>query len=159
MNECRQCFGWTLDKFIYFGGYPAAASLINDEPRWAQYIRDSLIEAILSKDILLFNRVDKPALLRQLFVLACEYSGQILLYQKMLGQLTDAGNTTTLAHYQSLLESAFIIRGLPKWSEGKIRARKSSPKWLPLNTALITALSNKDFKEWRTDGESWGRLG
>ncbi len=157
-NECRKCFSWPLDKFIYFGGYPAAASLTEDESRWAQYIRDSLIETILSKDILLLNRVDKPALLRQLFVLACEYSGQILSYQKMLGQLTDAGNTTTLAHYQSLLESAFIVRGMPKWSEGKIRARKSSPKWLPLNTALITALSNKDFKEWRTDGESWGRL-
>jgi predicted AAA+ superfamily ATPase len=157
-QECHDCFKWTLDQFIYFGGYPGAAFLINDEERWAQYIRDSLIETAISKDILLLNRVEKPALLRQLFVLSCEYGGQILSYQKLLGQLTDAGNTTTLAHYQRLIESAFLIRGLPKWSGGALRRRSSSPKWLPLNTALMTALANQSFQEWRTNPNIWGRL-
>lgn len=157
-RECRDCFNWPVDKFIYFGGYPGAASLINDEERWGQYIRDSLIETAISKDILLLNRVEKPALLRQLFVLACEYGGQILSYQKLLGQLTDAGNTTTLAHYQKLLESAYLLRGLPKWSGGALRRRSSSPKWLPLNTALMTALANRSFQEWRSNPDMWGRL-
>ncbi len=157
-KECHDCFGWSLDKFIYFGGYPGAAVLIDDEKRWAQYVRDSLIETAISKDILLLNPVGKPALLRQLFVLACEYAGQILSYQKLLGQLTDAGNTTTLAHYQTLLESAFLIKGLQKWSGGALRRRSSSPKWLPLNTALTTALANKSFHEWRSSPDIWGRL-
>ena len=157
-KECRDCFSWDIDRFIYFGGYPGSASLIDNEERWAQYVRDSLIETAISKDILLLNRVEKPALLRQLFVLACEYGGQILSYQKMLGQLADAGNTVTLAHYQRLLESAFLIKGLPKWSGGALRRRSSSPKWLPLNTALMTALANKSFKEWRFDPDMWGRL-
>lgn len=157
-KECRDCFGWTLDKFLYFGGYPGAAGLIDDEERWSRYIRDSLIETAISKDILLLNRVEKPALLRQLFVLACEYGGQILSYQKLLGQLSDAGNTTTLAHYQRLLESAFLIRGLPKYSARALRRRNSSPKWLPLNTALMTALANSSFKEWRLNSDMWGRL-
>ena len=150
-KECHDCFNWTLDQYIYFGGYPGAAYLVNDEERWARYIRDSLIETAISKDILLLNRVEKPALLRQLFVLACEYGGQIVSYQKLLGQLTDAGNTTTLAHYQRLIESAFLIFGLPKWSGGALRRRSSSPKWLPLNTALMTALANKGFHEWRNN--------
>ncbi|MBU1147324.1 MAG: ATP-binding protein [Candidatus Omnitrophica bacterium] len=157
-KECRNCFSWDIDRFIYFGGYPGSASLIDNEERWAQYVRDSLIETAISKDILLLNRVEKPALLRQLFVLACEYGGQILSYQKMLGQLADAGNTVTLAHYQRLLESAFLIKGLPKWSGGALRRRSSSPKWLPLNTALMTALANKSFQEWRSDPNIWGRL-
>ena len=157
-RECRDCFNWTLDKFIYFGGYPGAATLIGDEERWGMYIRDSLIETAISKDILLLNRVEKPALLRQLFVLACEYGGQILSYQKLLGQLSDAGNTTTLAHYQKLLESAFLIKGLPKWSGRVLRRRSSSPKWLPLNTALMTAIANKSFQEWRSNPDIWGRL-
>ncbi|MBC8473994.1 MAG: ATP-binding protein, partial [Candidatus Omnitrophica bacterium] len=157
-KECRDCFSWDIDRFIYFGGYPGSASLIDNEERWAQYVRDSLIETAISKDILLLNRVEKPALLRQLFVLACEYGGQILSYQKMLGQLADAGNTVTLAHYQRLLESAFLIKGLPKWSGGALRRRSSSPKWLPLNTALMTALANKSFQEWRSDPNIWGRL-
>jgi len=157
-KECKDCFNWDIDRFIYFGGYPGAASLINDEERWSQYIRDSLIETAISKDILLLNRVEKPALLRQLFVLACEYGGQILSYQKLLGQLADAGNTTTLAHYQKLIESAFLIKGLPKWSGGALRRRSSSPKWLPLNTALMTALANKSFQEWHSDFNMWGRL-
>ena len=157
-KECRDCFNWDIDRFIYFGGYPGAASLIDNEERWSQYVRDSLIETAISKDILLLNRVEKPVLLRQFFVLACEYGGQILSYQKLLGQLADAGNTTTLAHYQRLFESAFLIKGLPKWSGGALRRRSSSPKWLPLNTALMTALANKSFQEWRSTPDMWGRL-
>jgi len=157
-TECRDSFNWPLENYIYFGGYPGTAPLITDENRWSQYIRDSLIETALSKDILLLNRVEKPALLRQLFVLACDYGGQILSYQKIMGQLTDSGNTTTIAHYQKLLESAFLIRGLPKWSGGMLRRRNSSPKWLPLNSALMTALANRSFESWRSDPESWGRL-
>lgn len=156
--ECRDGFRWSLDQYVYFGGYPGSATLIREEERWGQYIRDALIETAISKDILLLNRVEKPALLRQLFVLACEYGGQILSYQKLLGQLADVGNTTTLAHYQRLLESAFLLQGLPKWSGTAVRRRGSSPKWLPLNTALVTALSNRSFDEWRRDPASWGRL-
>lgn len=156
--ECRDAFGWTLDQYVYFGGYPGSASLIAEPDRWGQYIRDSLIETAISKDILLLSRVEKPALLRQLFVLACEYGGQILSYQKILGQLTDAGNTTTLAHYQRLLESAFLIRGLPKWSGKAVRWRNSSPKWLPLSTGLVTALAGRPFEESRRDPAGWGRL-
>ena len=157
-EECRDAFGWSLEEYVYFGGYPGLADLIPKEDRWRQYIQDSLIETVISKDILLLNRVEKPALLRQLFVLACEYSGQVLSYQKILGQLTDAGNTTTLAHYQLLLEAAFLIRGLPKWSGRAIQLRRSSPKWLPLNTALVSALCRRSFKETRQDPSAWGRL-
>ena len=157
-TECRDAFGWSLDQYVYFGGYPGAAPLISEEPRWRQYVRDSLIETALSKDILLLNRVDKPALLRQLFVLACEYGAQVLSYQKILGQLADAGHTETLASYQRLLESAFLLRGLPKWSGSAVRRRGSSPKWLPLSTGLITALSNQSFAEWRSEPHRWGRL-
>lgn len=157
-NECRDCFGWSLDQYLYFGGYPGSAPLIGEPERWGQYIRDSLIETAVSKDILLVNRVEKPALLRQLFVLACEYGGQILSYQKIVGQLTDAGNTTTIAHYQQLLESAFLIQGLPKWSGNTLRRRNSSPKWLPLNTALMSALSGQTFEETRRHPDRWGRF-
>ncbi|MBL7073243.1 MAG: ATP-binding protein [Candidatus Omnitrophica bacterium] len=157
-EECKNCFNWSFDEYIYFGGYPGAASLIHDEKRWAAYIRDSLIETAISKDILLLNRVEKPALLRQLFVLACEYGGQILSYQKLLGQLSDAGNTTTLAHYQKLFEAAFLMCGLPKWTGSVVHRRKSSPKWMPLNTALMTALGNLDFQSWRKRPDLWGRL-
>ena len=157
-TECRDAFGWSLDQYVYFGGYPGAAPLINEEDRWRQYVRDALIETALSRDILLLNRVDKPALLRQLFVLACEYGGQILSYQKMLGQLADAGHTETLASYQRLLESAFLLRGVPKWSGSAIRRRGSSPKWLPLSTGLMTALTNQTFARWRADPDRWGRL-
>lgn len=157
-KECRDCFGWNLDQYIYFGGYPGAASLIDDQDRWAKYIRESLIETTISRDVLLLHRVEKPALLHQFFYLACEYAGQILSYNKMLGQLTDAGNTTTLAHYQSLLEEAFILRGVPKWTGTALRRRASSPKWIPLNTALITAISGRNLAEWRGDQRMWGRL-
>jgi hypothetical protein len=157
-QECRQCFGWDLEKYIFFGGYPGAAPLIDDLTRWSNYVNDSLIETAISKDVLLMNPVEKPALLRRLFILACEYGGQIVSYQKMLGQLVNVGNTTTLAHYQRLLESAYLIAGLEKYSGSKIRSRSSSPKWLPLTTTFTTALLRKSLEEIKQDKSFWGRL-
>ncbi len=156
--EMREAFGWNLEKFLLFGAYPGAAPLADDPDRWRQYINDSLIETTLSRDILLLTRVDKPALLRRLFQLACSYSGQILAYQKMLGQLVDAGNTVTLAHYLQLLEGAGMVTGLQKFSGNQIRQRASSPKLQVLNTALMTAQSGREPASWRTDGDAWGRL-
>ena len=156
--EMREAFGWDLDRFIYFGGYPGAADLSDDRQRWARYIIDSLIETTLSRDILLLTRVDKPALLRRLFQLGCSYSGQILSYQKMTGQLQDAGNTTTLAHYLELLTGAGMLTGLQKFAAHQIRERSSSPKLQVLNTALISAQSRLTFDEARKDREFWGRL-
>ena len=157
-EEMRDAFGWNLDQYIFYGGYPGASDLIKDHGRWSQYIIHSLIETTISRDILLMTRVDKPALLRRLFELGCSYSGQILSYQKMLGQLQDAGNTTTLAHYLDLLKGAGLLSGLSKYSGQKFRQRASSPKLLVLNSALVTAPSSLTLEEARKNPEFWGRL-
>lgn len=156
--EMRDAFGWDLDRYLFFGGYPGAAPLIGRQARWEAYILDSLVETTLSRDILLLNRVDKPGLLRQLFRLACERSGQILSYNKMLGSLTDAGNTVTLAHYLELLGGAGMVTGLSKYAGSVVRRRGSSPKLLALNTALVTASRRISFAAARADPEFWGRL-
>lgn len=156
--EMREAFGWNLEQYIFYGAYPGAAELIDDPERWQRYILDSLIETTISRDILLLTRVDKPALLRRLFQLGCAYSGQILSYQKLIGQLIDAGNTTTLAHYLVLLQGAGMLAGLSKYSSGQVRQRGSSPKLQVLNTALMGAQDNRSLAEARQDGNYWGRL-
>ena len=156
--EMREAFGWDLETFIFYGGYPGAAELIGEPERWRRYVNESLIETSLSRDILLMTRVDKPALLRRVFQLACDYSGQLLSYQKMLGQLLDAGNTVTLAHYLDLLKGAGMVAGLQKFSGTKVRQRGSSPKLQVLNTALMSATHVAGFEQTRTDGTRWGRL-
>lgn len=157
-EEMNSAFGWDLDQYVFYGGYPGASELITDHQRWSQYIINSLIETTISRDIMLMTRVDKPALLRRVFELGCAYSGQVLSYQKMLGQLQDAGNTTTLAHYLNLLEDAGLLAGLPKYAGQKVRQRASSPKLQVLNTALMTAPSQPPLNEARQDLEFWGRL-
>ncbi len=157
-SEMENAFGWKLDQFIYFGGYPGAAPLIEDPDRWARYILDSLIETTVSRDILLMSRIEKPALLRRLFRLGCEYSSQVLSYQKMLGQLHDAGNTTTLAHYLDLLSAAGLLGGISKFSGQRVRQRASSPKLQVLNTALMTASTGLSFHDARGNPDFWGRL-
>ena len=157
-GEMRAAFGWGVEQYVFHGAYPGAVPLVEQPDRWVRYIRDSLIEPVLSRDILLLSRVDKPALLRQVFQLSCAYSGQILSYNKMLGQLHDAGNTTTIAHYLNLLAGAGLVTGLQKYSGRVVRTRASSPKLQVLNTALIAAQSGKSFDETRLDGEAWGRL-
>lgn len=156
--EMQSAFGWSLEQYLYFGAYPGAAPLIRDSARWARYIADSLIETTIARDVLLLSRVDKPALLRRLFELGCRYSGQVLSYTKMLGQLQDAGNATTLAHYLELLGGAGMLTGLPKFAGEAVRQRGSSPKLQVLNTALMTAQSGLTLQEARKDPEFWGRL-
>jgi predicted AAA+ superfamily ATPase len=157
-SEMRDAFGWEVDQYLYFGGYPGAVALIQDQERWRRYIIDSLIETTVSRDVLLMRRVDKPALLRRVFELGCVYSSQVLSYQKMLGQLQDAGNTTTLAHYLTLLEGAGLLMGLQKYAGQKVRRRSSSPKLLVLNTGLMSALSALSFGEAKKQPDFWGRL-
>lgn len=156
-SEMKQAFGLSIEQYIWYGGYPGAVHLIDDEDRWKQYIRDALIETTVSKDILMLTRVDKPALLKQLFELGCDYSGQILSYNKMLGQLHDAGNTTTLSHYLHLLDTAGLLAGLEKFSPNKIRKRASSPKLQVHNSALMSAQQANAFEEIRTQPQKWGR--
>ncbi len=158
LAEMQDAFGYSIEEYLYFGGYPGGAPFIKDEERWRRYILASLIQPNVEKDILLMTRVEKPALLKRLFELGGAYSGQILSYTKMQGQLQDAGNTTTLAHYLDLLSQSGLLTGLQKFAGQQARQRASSPKLNVLNTALMTAGSGYSFEQARTDRSYWGRL-
>ncbi|MCX6158018.1 MAG: ATP-binding protein [Ignavibacteriae bacterium] len=157
-SEMNEAFGFTELEYLWFGGYPGGAVLKNDEARWKEYILNSLIEPTLYKDILLTTRIDKPALLRKLFELGCSYSGQIVTFQKILGQLDDAGNTTTLSHYLSLLDLGGLLSGIEKYSKEKIRQRASSPKWQVRDNALLSVMSGKTFDQVKNDPAIFGRF-
>lgn len=155
--EMETAFGLTADQYVWFGGYPGSAGLIEDETRWQDYIRNSLIETTLNRDIMLLTRVDKPALMRQLFELGCSYSGQIVALNKMLGTLNDAGNTTTLSGYLRLLGDAGLLSGLEKFSRNQIRLRASSPKFQVHNPALFAIQAGRLFSDAVSDRSFWGR--
>lgn len=157
-TEMQDGFGFTAEQFAWFGGYPGTAPLINNEERWKDYVRNALIESTISKDILMLSRIEKPALLRQVFEMGVSYSSQILSYNKMLGQLQDAGNTTTIAHYLQLLNTAGLLCGIPKFYIEEYREKASSPKWQIKNTALLSALSPMNFREIQLDFVKWGQV-
>jgi predicted AAA+ superfamily ATPase len=157
-TEMQAAFGLNINQYIYFGGYPGAAPLIDDEKRWKSYIIDSLIETSISKDILMLTRVDKPALLKRLFEIGANYSGQILSFTKILGQLFDAGNTTTLSHYLSLLSNCGLLGGLEKFSGSVVKQRSSSPKFQVYNNALISAYLKSDYLHTFQEPDVWGRI-
>jgi uncharacterized protein len=157
-QECADAFGWDMHRWLFFGGYPGAAVFSENEQKWKRYVTDSLIETVLARDVFQLQKITKPALLRHLFALAATFPAQILSYNKMLGQLHDAGNTTTLAHYIKLLETAFLVSGLELFSLGSVRKKGSSPKLLLWNNALVTALSSRSFDEANSDTTWWGRL-
>lgn len=156
-KEIKAAFGLSLNEYIFFGGYPGSIDLIKNETRWKQYVRDSLIEPAITKDILLMSNITKPALLSQLFQLGSIYCGQILSYTKMLGQLQDAGNTTTLANYLKLLDIAGLLCGLQKYSKNQIQTKSSIPKFQVYNNALVSAFETETFKEVKKDLNKWGR--
>jgi len=156
--EMEQTFGWGLDRYLFHGGYPGAARLVREPTRWRAYVRDSLIETTIARDVLQMTRVDKPALLRRLFELGCHYSGQELSYTKLMGQLQDAGNTTTLSHYGELLSAVGLLTPLQKYASQRVRQRASSPKWMVHDTALLTAPLGITQAQARKDGSLWGRI-
>jgi predicted AAA+ superfamily ATPase len=157
-QEMKECFGFTLDQYIFYGGYPGAAPLIQDEDRFSQYIQSAIIEATINKDILMDTPISKPALLRQTFALGAAYSGEILSLNKMLGSLQDAGNTVTLAGYIHLLNESGLLCGLQKYSIDIARRRASIPKLQVYNNALKMVYSPLAFEAALVDRKSWGRI-
>lgn len=157
-EEMNEAFGINLDEFIFFGGYPGGAAYFNDNMRWRSYVQISLIDANIQKDIFEMTRVDKPALLKQLFELGCLHSGQILSHTKAVGRLQDAGNTTTLTGYIELLQRTGLLAGLQKYAATELRKRGSPPKYQVFNNALVSAQSAYTFQEALQDKTHWGRL-
>ncbi len=156
-SEMREAFGMTLDQYVYYGGYPGAFSLIDDEKRWRKYMHDAIIEPAITKDVLTTKRVLKPALLRQLFLLGCSYSGELLSFNKILGQLQDAGNTATLANYLQLLDESKLLAGLQQYAADDARKYKSVPKYQVYNSGLLSATSSLNFNDAYLDPQKWGR--
>lgn len=126
--------------------------------RWRDYVLESLVRPNIEMDILAMQRVDKPALLKNCFELGCLYSGQELSLNKMKGQLQDAGNETTLAHYLDLLAQAGLLTGLQKYAGDQARRRKSPPKLVALNAAHVSVYAGYTFEEAKSDRTHWGRL-
>lgn len=157
-TEMRDCFGWTLDQYIYYGGYPGAAAIVDDEDRFQQYIQSSIIDATINKDILMDTPINKPALLRQTFELGAAYSGELLSLNKMLGSLQDAGNTATLAGYVNLLDESGLMCGLQKFSVDAARRKASIPKLQVYNNALNTVYCPLSFEQSIMDRKLWGRI-
>jgi predicted AAA+ superfamily ATPase len=153
LSECKEAFNWNITEFLKFGGYPAAASLVSDVPRWQSYLRDGIIEPVLGRDLQTAVQVQKPALLRQLFSLVMHYPAQEVSYQKLMGQLQDRGNAATIKHYLEILSGGFLILTLDKFSTNPLRRKSSSPKIIPLASALIHAFADPDRldtnPEWR----------
>jgi uncharacterized protein len=156
-KEMHTAFGIGIDEYIFYGGYPGSIEYINDWSRWRSYILHSMIETTVSKDIFFTHRIDKPILFRRMFEFACQYSGQILSYQKMVGQLQDVGNTTTLAAYLNILDQSALVSGLEKYAGQKVRQRASSPKLQVYNLALKSAMQSHELKNLKPIAKEWGR--
>ena len=157
-EEMSKAFDFSLDEYLYFGGYPGSVRFVQDLDRWRAHILEAIVKSSIGRDILSMTRVDKPELLKRLFEHGADYSGQILSYTKMLGQLVDAGNTTTLARYLDLLSDAGLLAGFGKYHNKPHLRKGSSPKLNVLNTALMTVGSGYSFEEAMADRTFRGRI-
>ena len=155
--EMRDAFGFSPEQFAWFGGYPGAAALVGDEARFKSYVASAVIEASLSRDIFLLDRVDKPLALRRLFDLAIAYCGQTVSFTKLL-PATGAGNTTTLSRYLGLLGQAGLVSGLDKFSARPLATRAAMPTFTPHAMALVTAARPQSLEAARADSALWGRI-
>ena len=156
-QEMRQAFGFGLEQYVYFGGYPGAAKFIDDEQRWKRYIKDSIVKPAIEKDVIMTSNIYKPALMKQLFVIGCRYSAELLSLTKVIGQLQDAGNVTTAASYLNILEECQMLCGLQKYSHDDARKYNSIPKFQVFNNALLSAFQRQSFNSSRENPELWGR--
>ena len=154
-HELKTAFDYSLDRYLTYGGYPGAVAYESDFDRWYAYLKDSIVEAVIGKDILLNRKVGNPALFRQAFVILCGYPAQEISYTKLLGQLQDRGNTDLIKYYTELYAGAFLIHTLEKYSEKIYLSRGSSPKVLISCPALYTMSAGPHFL---ADPEKRGRI-
>lgn len=136
--ELQTAFGYDLERYLAYGGYPGAVALEGDQDRWYAYMKDSIVEAVIGKDILQTRKVTNPALFRQAFEILCAYPAQEISYTKLLGQLQDKGNTDLVKYYIELYGGAFLLHALQKFSPKAHLSRSSSPKMLPACPALYS---------------------
>jgi predicted AAA+ superfamily ATPase len=137
--ESRDAYGLNFNEFLQFGGYPGSYPLISRPLRFRKYVMDSIFENVVTRDIMSFTTIKKPALFRQTFALACQYPAQEVSYNKLLGQLQDAGNVDQIKHYLDLFSQAFLLRLIFKWAKTPL-SRNSSPKLLPCAPVFTTLL-------------------
>ncbi len=152
-GESKRGYGLSFPEYLKFGGYPGTYPLIGRPQEWSEYIRHSILEAIIEKDILVNRRIRSPSLFKQAFEIICSYPAQELSYTKLLGQLQERGNTDLVKHYVQLLEGAYLIRALEKYSGSAVRVRSSSPKFLPLAPAIFFQTVLEEYKP-----ETYGRV-
>ncbi len=148
-TESKEGYNLSWEEYLEIGGYPGAYPMRENLSDWQNYVKNSLVQAVIEKDILLNHTVKSPALFRQCFEILTSYPAQEISYTKLLGQLQNKGNTDLIKHYLSLFEGAFLIKQLSKFSAGKIRQKASSPKIIPLCPAFyymqtLSALTSKE---------------
>ena len=156
--EMQEAFGMTVEQYIFFGGYPGAAHLIGDVRRWRQYIKSSIIEATMERDVLIDTPINNPPLLRKTLELAAAYSGQELAVQKIVGELQGFGSNSTAKNYLTLLGESGLVGALEKYSVDIARRKSSVPKMQVYDNALRSYYTKLSYIEAISRAELWGRL-
>jgi hypothetical protein len=137
LQEAREYFGQSPAEFVEFGCYPGAARFLDDLERWGAYVRDAIIEPTLGRDLVQLHPVENPALLRQVLGVALSLPAQVVSLQKIQGQLQDSGAIATISHYLNLLSQAFLVSDLQRFTPQPFRSRRSSPKLIVHDNALL----------------------
>lgn len=145
-----------VHMFVRIGAYPGAFNYRKDLKRWSAYVRDAILEPAIGRDILALAAVRKPALLRQVFGVCASSPAQIISLQKIQGQLQDVGSLETVAHYLALLEEAFLVAPLSKYSLRPARRRASPPKLITLSNALVAVVDPRGIPDQRQEPARFG---
>lgn len=156
-QEMHEAFGFSMDEYVYFGGFPGLAPDIQDEDRWRNLMEDSIISPILTRDILEIEEIRNPALLRQVFELACIESAKELSLTKMQGTM-NSGTVPTIKNYLDILNKSMIVQALQNYSPSRVKEKQSVPKMQVFNNAFRNRFGTFSFDEARVDPAEWGRL-
>lgn len=160
-QEMTQVYGLTNDEYMFFGGYPGSLSVESETTRldyWRKYIIGAVMIPVVDRDILGLTRIRKPSLMRHLIDIVPSYSSQIISYNKLLGQLQDKGNITTIVDYLNLLSDAGIITSLFRYTSALHLGRSKPPKLNILNTSLMTVPSGYSLEGAQADRSFWGHV-
>ena len=155
-EEMREAFGFTMEQFIYFGGFPGLAPYINDEERWRKMMEDSIISPILNHDILDIDEIRNPPLLRQVFEIGSIYSAQEISLTKMQG-VVNSGTVPTISSYLRILDETMLIKPLQKYDNSAIKTKSSIPKLQAYNNAFRNSYCQHTFEEALMNKTEWGR--
>lgn len=132
-----------FEDFMFSGGFPELVD-IKDKDFIKNYIRETVVEKVLFRDIPLIFPIRDVSILESIFKIISGNPGQIIEINKLASEVGLSRRVVSL--YLGYLENSFLIKKIFNFSRNQRKSAKKLKKYYPTIPALGFIYGNEDAK-------------